>query len=136
MKQVADVNVNYCDECGKEFSLHSERIKKTSVEIKGDKLLLTYLVCPFCDKVYKILLVDEAKHQKLLNDYMSIRKSIWQQQGKHNQRLLKKLVKMASTKWKHLTTYVDDVSKKYPGSFELATENNQQHIVYREKMRN
>lgn len=123
----------YCDKCQKEFAYQSIQIKETSVEIAGNVLLLDYFTCPFCNAVYKVLFVEEAKYRELVDDLTSMRKRIRRQNGKGNPMLLYKLQNMALMKQNRIKAYVDSISKKYPGSFVmLATENNQQgeHIMY------
>lgn len=129
---MASEKIVYCDECKKEFAYQSIQIKETSVEIAGDVLLLDYYTCPFCNAVYKVLFVEEVKYRELLDDYISTEKRIRRQQGKDNPMPLQKLQKMAFRKRGRIRAYVEGVSKKYPGSFVLATENNQQgeHIMY------
>lgn len=122
-----------CDKCKKEFAYQSIQIKKTSVEIADDVLLLDYFTCPLCDAVHKVLFVEEAKYRELVDDLMAIVKRIRRQHGKGNPMLVQKLHKMAFVKKNRIKIYVEGVSKKYPGSFVvLATENNQQgeYIVY------
>lgn len=122
-----------CDKCKKEFEYGSIQIKETSVEIAGDVLLLDYFTCPFCSAVYKVLLVEETKYRELVDDLISVKERIRRQQGKSNLMLAIKLQKMASIKQERIKTYVNNISKKYPGSFVmLATENNQQgeQIMY------
>lgn len=121
-----------CDKCKKEFAYQSIQIKETSVEIAGDVLLLNYFTCPYCNSVYKVLFVEESKYRELVEDLMSMEKRIRRQKGKGNPMLIEKLQKMALTKKNRIQAYVESVSKKYPGSFAVATENNQQgeHILY------
>lgn len=122
-----------CDKCKKEFAYQSIQIKETSVEIAGDVLFLDYFTCPYCNSVYKVLLVEESKYRELVEDLMSMEKRIRRQKGKGNPMLIEKLQKMALIKQNRIKAYVESVSKKYPGSFiVLATENNQQgeHIMY------
>lgn len=123
----------YCDKCKKEFAYQSIQIKETSVEIAGDVLLLDYFTCPFCNAVYKVLLVEGSKYRELVDDLMSMKKRIRRRHGKGNPMLIEKLQKMALIKQNHIKAYVESVSRKYSGSFiVLATENNQQgeHIIY------
>lgn len=122
--------VIYCDKCGKEFLHRSVEIKETSVEVKGNVLLLDYFTCPFCSAVYKVLFVEEAQYRELVDDLLSMEKRIRRQHSKGNPMLVQKLQNMALKKKGRIKAYVDGVSKQYPGSFELATENNQQHIIY------
>lgn len=93
----------------------------------GNVLLLDYFTCPFCNAVYKALFVEESKYRELVDDLQSVIGRIRCQQGKGNPMLIEKLQKMAFIKQNRIRTYVESVSKKYPGSFiMLATENNQQ----------
>lgn len=121
-----------CDKCKREFEYRSIQIKETSVEIAGDVLLLDYFTCPYCNSVYKVLFVEESKYRELVEDLMSMEKRIRRQKGKGNPMLIEKLQKMALVKKNRIEDYVNGISKKYPGSFAVATENNQQgeHIVY------
>lgn len=121
-----------CDKCKKEFTYQSIQIKETSVEIAGDVLLLDYFICPYCNSVYKVLFVEESKYRELVEDLMLMEKRIRRQKGKGNPMLTEKLQKMALVKKNRIEDYVNGISKKYPGSFAVATENNQQgeHIAY------
>lgn len=127
-----DDKIIYCDECKKEFALRSIQIKKTSVEVAGNVLMLEYFTCPFCHTVYKVLLVEETKYQELMYDLKAIQKRIRRQRNKGNLMLVENLYNMAQRKQERIKTYVDSISRKYPGSFMLATKNNQQeeHVVY------
>lgn len=134
MKEISNKNV-CCDKCQKEFAYQSIQIKETSVEVAGDVLLLDYFTCPFCNTVYKVLFVEEARYRELVDDLISVKKRIHHLQGKGNPMLMlmQKLQNMALIKQNRIKAYVESVSKKYPGSFVvLATENNQQgeHILY------
>lgn len=125
--------VIWCNECKKEFLYQSIQIKKTSVEIADKVLLLDYFTCPFCNTVYKILLVEEARYRELVDDIVLIQRRICQQKERGNLMLMQKLQNMALKKQKRIKNYVDSIGKKYPGSFVLlATENNQQreHVIY------
>lgn len=125
----------YCDECKREFEYRSIQIKETSVEIDGNVLLLDYFTCPFCNAVYKVLLVEEAKYRELVDDLVSVQKRIRRQNGKGNLMLMQKLQDMVQKKQERIKAYVDGISNQYPGSFILATKNNQngEQIIYREK---
>lgn len=122
----------YCDECKRDFVLRSIDIKECLVEIEGNVLLLKYFVCPHCHAVYKVLLVEEAKYQELMNDLDALRKRIHRLHGKGNLMLMQKLHSMLLQKQERIKRYCVSVYKKYPGSFMLATVNKQQeeHIIY------
>lgn len=122
----------YCDKCGKEFEYQSIQIKECSVEVEGNVLLLDYFTCPFCNTVYKVLFVEETKYRELVDDLLLVQKRIYRQKGKGNPMLLEKLQNIAAKKQMRIRTYVNGISKQYPGSFMLATENNQdgQQIIY------
>lgn len=121
-----------CDVCGKSFSYRSIKIKESSVEIAEEVFTLDYFTCPHCNAVYKVLLVDKVKYRELVDDYVLIQARINRQQGKGNPELVQKLQSMANKKQQRLKAYVQGMNEKYPGSFVLATENNQQReqILY------
>lgn len=122
----------YCDECKKEFAYQSIQIKETSVEIASDVLLLNYFTCPFCNTVYKVLLVEEARYRELIDDLLKVKKRIRCQHGKNNLVIMQNLQNMALRKQERIKAYIDSISEKYPGSFIVVNGDNQQeeHIVY------
>lgn len=92
---------------------------------------LTYYMCPVCGTVYKILLVDGKKYRDLITDYVNTRKRIERQRGKENEQLLQQLVSMAHIKQRRIREYVKAVNKKFPGTFQLVTsENNEPVMIY------
>lgn len=120
-----------CDKCSAEFLMKSVTIEKCSVEIGGEKLLLEYFVCPKCNEIYKVLLVEEQKYNELVEDLQSTMKRMRRQQGKGNVYLLDQLQKMALRKKAKIQSYVKAMNAKYRGTFTFkASENNQKEIVY------
>jgi transcription elongation factor Elf1 len=89
-----------CQECGHSFELNSSLVKKEMVEVKGDKLWLTYFNCPRCNKRHFVQ-VDNAETNGLLVDITkqmaSISKSV--KQGKS--------VKKKSGKYAEASRYLD-----------------------------
>lgn len=120
-----------CDKCSAEFLMRSVQIQECSVEIGGEKLLLDYFVCPKCNEIYKVLLVEEKKYRELVNDLLSTTKRIRKWQGKGNVQMLERLRKMATRKKNRLQSYTNQMNAKYGGTFTFkASENNQKEIVY------
>ena len=123
-----------CDKCSAEFFVKSVSIQECSVEIEGKQLLLDYFMCPECNEIYKVFLVEERKYRELVDDLLSTEKRIRKLEGKGNAQLLDKLQKMALRKKDKIQSYVGSMNKKYSGTFTFtASENNQKEIeIYRE----
>lgn len=123
-----------CDKCGAEFLVKSVTIKECSVEIGGNTLMLRYFVCPKCDEIYKVLLVEKRRYHELVEDLRSVEMRMPKFQGQKNRqgvRMLDKLQKMAMKKKARLQAYVQGMNKKYTGTFTFVTsENNQKEIQY------
>lgn len=119
-----------CDCCKNEFLCGSTNIGWEEVVIGGKALSLTYFVCPYCNTVYRVLLVEEKKYRELVNDIVKTRDRIKNQQGKGNPALLENLQNALEKKKKRIRRYVDIINRRYPGTFILASENNQSKIVY------
>lgn len=126
-----DEKVIVCDKCGAEFFIKSVTIEECSVEICGDKLLLDYFVCPKCNQIYKVLLVEEQRYRELVDDLTQTIKRIRRYKGKGNVQMLNQLQKMAFRKQGRIQSYVEMMDNKYIGTFTfVASENNQKEIIY------
>lgn len=122
--------IMYCDKCKKDFPHKSTPIEKTTVDVEGDVLLLYYFTCPHCNAVYRVLLVEETRYRELVDDLTATQRRIYTQQGKGKPMLMHKLQNMDSKKQKRIENYASRISQKYPGSFVLATKNDQHNVVY------
>lgn len=120
-----------CDKCSAEFLMKSVQIQECSVKISGEKLLLDYFTCPECNKIYKVILVEEQKYRELVDDLLSTEKRIRKWKGKGNVQMLEQLQKMTLRKKNRVQSYVKAINTKYSGTFTFkASENNQKEIVY------
>lgn len=122
-----------CDKCSAEFFVKSVKIEKCSVEMNGKTLFLNYFVCPKCNQIYKVLLVEEQKYYELINDLLLIEKRMQKLNGKLNVQMLERLQKIAQIKKDKIKSYVNKMNHKYDGTFTFATsKNNQKEIIYHE----
>lgn len=119
-----------CDKCSAVFLIKSVKIEECSVRIEGKQLLLDYFVCPECNQIYKVFLVEEQKYRKLVDDLLSIEKRIQKCNGSRNVYLLTRLQNMALVKKNKIQSYVNNMNQKYDGTFTFVSKNNQKEIVY------
>lgn len=120
-----------CDKCGAELPLLSVKVETGNVTINGETLKLEYFVCPGCHGVYKIIIVDEEKYNKLIEDLESAKKKTKLNKGKCDIYTYDNLCRMVERKSVRLAKYVADMNKKYNGTFTItASENKQMEIGY------
>lgn len=126
-----NMNLIECDECGHNFLAESVSIEECSVEISGKIFLLRYFACSKCNKIYKIILVEEQKYHELVNDMLTARNRVLAWQGKKNKQVLKNLQNIFQKKEDNLRRYIKAMDAKYKGTFTFkSSENNQKEIVY------
>lgn len=129
--EVRDVGekIIVCDECSAEFLMTSVKIEECSVRVGDKELLLDYFVCPKCNKIYKVLFVEEQRYRELIDDLLETEKRIRKLKGRGNVQLLSTLQRMALTKKQRVQTYVNGMNNKYPGTFTFSSVNKEE-IIY------
>lgn len=113
----------YCDECHHEFSMMSVKIQKAAVSIKGKGFTLSFFACPKCRKIYRIALMDQ-RYDELKEDYNKIRDRIRKCHGSKNSEMASQLIAMATRKHERMQNHVDNLNRKYPGTFVFAVSEN------------
>lgn len=120
-----------CDKCSAEFLIESVHIQECRLEIRGEKLLLKYFICPACNKIYKVFLVNEQKYQEMVDDLLLTKEAIRRLQGKGDIYTLYRLQKTASDIKRKIQSHVSSNNTKYDGTFTFAaSKNNQKEIIY------
>ena len=119
----------YCDECKHEFSMKSVNIKETAVDLGRQALTLVYFTCPKCNKIYRITLKDNI-YNELKFDIEKTKSRIRKIYGSGNEEFASTLNVMVMKKLKRLNNHVDNLNKKYPGTFTfVASENNHEDKI-------
>lgn len=120
-----------CDICGAKLPLNSITIDSASVDVCGSEFTLNYFTCSKCDHIFKVLLFEEQKYNKLLDDMLATKKRISKLKGKGTKEQIAKLQEMAFKKEQKIQRYTERINKKYRGTFTFKTsENGQKEIVY------
>lgn len=117
-----------CDECGCGFSISAVGIQEQKV--KDRDLLVSYFMCPFCNKMYVIALKD-AKYFELAEDLEKMKQRIYNASRSNRKvEFAKKLDAIARKKHDKLRQHVENLRKKYGGTFTVMTSGETTEIVY------
>lgn len=118
------MSISYCDKCGKEFEIS---LRSSSITVKDKHLLVSYFVCPHCNTVYRVMVVEKARYDELVEDLEKAKKRMVKSKGVIYPENLRISV---DRKAERLKRYVEAMNRKYPGRL-LASENNKrEEIVY------
>lgn len=118
-----------CDNCKEEFSLGSVKIDEATVEIKRQKIKLIYFTCPKCNKIYRIMLKDK-QYDILKADLEKAKMRIRKNNGSGNEESARLLNSMVIKKHNRLRNHVDNLQKKFSGTFTfVASENNHEDKI-------
>ena len=118
-----------CDSCKEEFSLGSVKIDKATIKVKKQTLTLEYFTCPKCNKIYRIMLKDK-QYEKLKADLEKTKMRIRKNNGSGNEEFARLLNSMVIKKHNRLRNHVDNLHKKFPGTFTfVASENNHEEQI-------
>lgn len=112
-----------CNDCMHEFILKAIEIENAEVEINNQRLLLMYFVCPKCNRVYRVSLVD-ARYFELMEDLEKTKERIQKNYGSKNESLARVLNQMVYKKLQRLRNHVDKLNKMFPGTFTLVVSEN------------
>lgn len=112
-----------CDDCKKEFSLGSVKIDTTIIKIKNQALVLDYFTCPKCNKIYRIMLKDK-QYDILRADLEKTKLRIRKNNGSGNEEFASLLNSMVIKKHNRLKNHVENLHKKFPGTFTFVTSEN------------
>jgi len=110
-----------CDNAGC-FCTFEVNLKTISMNIDGEKLELTYFVCPYCNKLYKVVL----KNKKILNIESKLKrykKKSSSAFGKDDS-LSSIYTKLATRKLEELRQEYDAVDHQFTGTFTFAASTN------------
>ena len=121
-----------CDSCSHTFASTQVKVQEGQVKLDGICFKLIYFVCPKCNKIYKVSLIDK-RYEELLKDLEKVKRRIRRNRGVDNVELQTKLSTMATKKYDRLKQYVDKLNSKYTGTFTFASVNNdkdENKIVY------
>ena len=113
----------YCDNCHHEFSMMSVKIQIATVSIKGKSFNLSFFACPKCRRIYRIALMDQ-RYDELKEDLKEIRNRIRKYHGSNNFEMASQLTTMAMCKQERMQRHVDNLNRKYPGTFVFAVSEN------------
>lgn len=118
-----------CDNCKHEFLLNTININEAEIEIKNQHLILSYFVCPNCNKVYRVSLIDN-QYQKLKDDLLSVKKRIHSNYNSKDEERARKLNSMIVKKLERIRNYEDSLNNKFNGEFILVNESGYEFIKY------
>lgn len=114
----------FCDDCKEEFSLGSVKIDSATVKINKQAYELDYFTCPKCNKIYRIMLRDK-RYETLKADLEKTKLRIRKNNGSGNEEFARLLNSMVIKKHNRLKNHVENLHKKFPGTFTfVASENN------------
>lgn len=117
------MKVILCDECKAGFSLNSVDIEKANVIVNGQELVLVYFACPGCEKIYRIMLRDD-EYYKLNTDLEITKTRMRKAYDSGNEELARVLNEMVMKKHARLSSHIDKVNKRFPGTFTFVTSEN------------
>ena len=105
-----------CDECKYELDMAAVKIEETEILLNGEKMTLSYFVCPNCRKIYKVCLSDK-KYKNLVEDLEATKKRVVRSSGNGNIAFAKTLSKMVLKKVQRIKAHLSNLNGKYPGTF-------------------
>lgn len=118
-----------CDDCKEEFSLGSVTIDEATIKFKNQVLKLDYFTCPKCNKIYRIMLRDK-RYETLREDLEKTKLRIRKNNGSGNEEFARLLNSMVIKKHNRLKNHVENLHKKFPGTFTfVASENNHEDKI-------
>lgn len=116
-----------CDICKKEFEVQIQEPL-----VKNINCFVSCFWCPECKKIYAFAIKDE-KYFELLQSLNEIKQRLRKLKNKKvkNVNKINKLVDIYFLKQNRLARHVENLKKKYNGTFTFATcENNSEEIIY------
>lgn len=123
-KQIRRDGIIVCDDCKYEFPRNSVNIDEATIEVRGQALKLVYFACPKCNKIYRMYLKDD-RCEELIQDIEKMKLRIRKQYGSGNDEFASTLNSMLMKKQERLKMHIDNLNKKFPGTFTfVASENN------------
>lgn len=118
-----------CDSCKKEFSLGSVDINEATIKIKNQVIKLDYFTCPKCNKIYRVMLKDK-RYDVLRADLEKTKMRIRKNNGSGNEEYARLLNSMVIKKHNRLKNHIENLHKKFPGTFTFVTsENNHEEKI-------
>lgn len=120
----------YCDDCKYELSMKSVNIEEAIIDLGRQALTLVYFACPKCNKIYRIMLKDE-QYETLKFDLETTKSRMRKAYDSGNEEFARTLNSMVMKKHQRLSNHVDNLNKKYPGTFTFVTSenNNEDKII-------
>ncbi len=134
MKRPKKVNEKYkvvrCDDCKHEFFVNAVNIEEATVKVSRQEFILVYFTCPKCNKIYRITLKDK-RYEELKEDIEKTKNRIRKNYGSGNEEFASTLNSMVTKKHERLNNHVDNLNKKFPGTFTFVTSenNNEDKII-------
>lgn len=119
-----------CDKCKKEFLLRAVDIQEAVGKINGKKLTLVLFTCPKCNEIYRVCVKDE-QYNILVEDLEKTKERYRKSKSVGTSELLSELSNMIQIKSQRLKNYIEQLDKRYPGTFTF-TSKNKKGIIYRE----
>ena len=113
----------YCNDCNYEFSTNTVNIEETTIKLNGQVLQLVYFACPKCNRIYRIMLKDE-RYEELKDDLEKTKNRIRKNNGSGNDEFARTLYSMVNKKHERLKNHLNDLNKKFPGTFTFVTSEN------------
>lgn len=127
-----------CDKCENEFVLGADDIMVCPVECKGERLQLTFFVCPECYHIYRVALDDEeqiglrSEIDSLFQRRRRLQEKLATAPTLVDQRIALGLSDILVHKSERFKSRANWLERQYPGAFEFAAlTNGKPTIVYR-----
>lgn len=119
-----------CDSCGFEFAPSSIAIVEKPIWLDGVEHIVSFFQCPRCDEFYFVALYDE-KHEKLVAEYEKALSRLNKNHGKATEKRLEKLAEIAYKKQARIAVNLEQLRRKYPGTFTVQRDaNGADFVVY------
>lgn len=120
-----------CDECNHEFSLNAVNINEAIVKLEGIPVILTYFVCPKCNKIYRVSIKDK-RYYELMKDIAKIEKKIRKNNdsGRAGTPENAELISMSIRKHMRLSIHLEKTHSMFPGTFVFVTSKQRTTIEY------
>lgn len=108
------LNTVECDECGKQWIMKATEIQTQPIEVHGEKLEVTYFLCPHCGKLY-LVRIDNSETRRLQAQIELEQKRVAKdkQNGKNPSKRIKKVIRLSD---QHKAV-CESLRHKYNGTF-------------------
>lgn len=121
-------NVNViCDDCGQHFVITA--VKDIELNVKDEQIILTYFMCPTCEKIYCVCIKNE-EIKELEIDLDKANKRYKRNMRCRNLETIQVLLNSFIRKKERIKAKTEKLMDKYPGTFTFVrSENDNEEII-------